>query len=104
MVRSRPGSCVCNRSVELLTSSHRFDFGGSAIINTNKHIRLTQDRKSQAGWLWSRLPLTPSNFEVEFEFRVDGKSNNLYGDGFAMWLTSDRAVQGPVFGSKGGLN
>ena len=46
-------------------------------------------------------PITPSSFEIEFEFRVDGKSNNLYGDGFAMWLTKDRAQFGPVFGSSG---
>ncbi|KAK4054767.1 hypothetical protein OIV83_000691 [Microbotryomycetes sp. JL201] len=76
-----------------------FDFGGSTIINTNKHVRLTQDRSSQAGWLWSRLALAPNSFEIEFEFRVDGKSSTLYGDGFAMWLTKGRAGMGPVFGS-----
>ncbi|GAA5857235.1 hypothetical protein JCM8547_009390 [Rhodosporidiobolus lusitaniae] len=76
-----------------------FDFGGSTIINTNKHVRLTQDRPSQSGWLWSRLALAPNSFEVEFEFRVDGKSNNIFGDGFAMWLTKARAQMGPAFGS-----
>ncbi|KDE06035.1 hypothetical protein MVLG_03589 [Microbotryum lychnidis-dioicae p1A1 Lamole] len=76
-----------------------FDFGGSTIINTNKHVRLTQDRASQAGWLWSRLALAPNSFEVEFEFRVDGKSSTLYGDGFAMWFTKARAGTGPAFGS-----
>jgi mannose-binding lectin 2 len=76
-----------------------FDFGGSTIINTNKHVRLTQDRPSQSGWLWSRLALAPNSFEVEFEFRVDGKSNNLYGDGMAVWLTKARAGMGPAFGS-----
>ncbi|GAA6059102.1 hypothetical protein JCM10212_002073 [Sporobolomyces blumeae] len=76
-----------------------FDFGGSTIINTNKHIRLTQDRASQSGWLWSRLALAPNSFEVEFEFRVDGKSSTLFGDGFAMWLTKGRAQMGPVFGN-----
>lgn len=111
---------------ELMLST-RFDFGGSTIINTNKHIRLTQDRKSQAGWLWSRLvrygigskgvqtvsdarlspcrpqPLTPASFEVEWEFKVDGKSNTLFGDGFAVWLTKDRAQFGPVYGAPGML-
>ncbi|SCZ90739.1 BZ3500_MvSof-1268-A1-R1_Chr1-3g02202 [Microbotryum saponariae] len=76
-----------------------FDFGGSTIINTNKHVRLTQDRASQAGWLWSRLALAPNSFEVEFEFRVDGKSSTLYGDGLAMWFTKARAGTGPAFGS-----
>jgi len=77
-----------------------WDFGGSAIVNTAKHIRLTQDRPSQVGWLWSRLPMSPSAFEIEFEFRIDGKSNNIYGDGFALWLTRARAQPGPVFGNQ----
>lgn len=76
-----------------------FDFGGSTIINTNKHVRLTQDRSSQAGWLWSRLALAPNSYEIEIEFRVDGKSNTIFGDGFAVWLTKSRAGMGPVFGS-----
>lgn len=31
-----------------------WDFGGDAYVDTNKYIRLTQDRGSQAGWLWTR--------------------------------------------------
>jgi len=31
------------------------------------------------------------------EFKVHG-SNNLYGDGMAMWLTKNRGQGGPVFG------
>jgi hypothetical protein len=27
----------------------------------------------------------------------------MYGDGFAFWVTKDRAVAGPVFGSQGEL-
>ncbi|KAK5808118.1 putative lectin family integral membrane protein [Linnemannia elongata] len=77
-----------------------FDFGGDALINTNKHIRLTSDIPSQTGYLWSRLPVTASSFQVEFEFKVEGKGDGLYGDGFAVWLTKDRAVMGPVFGNK----
>jgi mannose-binding lectin 2 len=32
-----------------------FDFGGNAIVDTNKHIRLTSTASSQQGYLWSRL-------------------------------------------------
>ncbi|GJJ78618.1 hypothetical protein EMPS_10977 [Entomortierella parvispora] len=77
-----------------------FDFGGDALINTNRHVRLTQDMPSQSGWLWSRLPLEVSNFQIEFEFAVGGKGDNLFGDGFAVWLTKERAEPGPVFGSR----
>lgn len=36
--------------------------------------------------------------QIEFEFKIHG-SNTLHGDGFAMWLTKQRATQGDVFGS-----
>ncbi|KAG0298641.1 hypothetical protein BGZ98_000135, partial [Dissophora globulifera] len=77
-----------------------FDFAGDTIINTNRHIRLTQDKPSQTGILWSRLPITASNFQIEFEFKVGGKSDGLCGDGFAVWLTKERAEMGPVFGNR----
>lgn len=48
----------------------RWDFGGDAIINTGKHVRLTQDRQSQSGWLWSRMPMSVANWQVDFEFKV----------------------------------
>ncbi|WWD19506.1 hypothetical protein CI109_103967 [Kwoniella shandongensis] len=76
-----------------------WDFGGDAIINTNKHVRLTQDKPSQQGWLWSRMPLSVANWQIDVEFAVDGRAHNLYGDGFAIWISKDRAKQGPVFGS-----
>ncbi|KAG0223254.1 hypothetical protein BGW41_005672 [Actinomortierella wolfii] len=81
-----------------------FDFGGDAIVNTNKHIRLTSDVPSQTGYLWSRLPITAPNFQVEFEFKVDGKGDGLYGDGFAVWLAQERAEMGPVFGNRDNFN
>ncbi|ORX40728.1 lectin [Kockovaella imperatae] len=81
-----------------------WDFGADAVINTNKHIRLTQDRPSQQGFLWSRVPMSSINWQVEFEFKVDGKAHNLFGDGFAMWVTQERAKPGPVFGSADNFN
>ncbi|PTB81156.1 concanavalin A-like lectin/glucanase [Trichoderma longibrachiatum ATCC 18648] len=77
--------------------SRWFDFGGDTIIRTDSYIRLTSDRPSQNGWLFSRVPLTATNWEVEVEFKVHGK-NSLYGDGFAMWITKQRGQLGPVFG------
>ncbi|KAF9426237.1 hypothetical protein BGZ76_002850, partial [Entomortierella beljakovae] len=73
-----------------------FDFGADSHINTYQHIRLTQDLPSQSGWLWSRLPLTQPNYQIEFEFKVGGKGSGIVGDGFAVWLTE----LGPVFGSR----
>jgi len=75
-----------------------FSFGADAYVNTNKHIRLTRDRPSETGWLWSRLPITVSNFQVEVEFKISGNHPHIYGDGLAIWLTRRRAEPGPVFG------
>lgn len=44
------------------------------------------------------MPLTATNWEIEVEFKIHGK-NQLYGDGFAMWMTKSRGTQGAVFGS-----
>lgn len=63
-----------------------------------RYIRLTSNRPSQMGWLWSKVPLTATNWEIEVEFKIGGK-DNLFGDGFAMWITKQRAQLGPVFGS-----
>lgn len=79
--------------------SRWFDFGGDTIVRADKYIRLTSDRPSQGGWLFSRVPLTATNWEIEFEFKIHGEASSLHGDGFAMWLTKQRATRGPVFGS-----
>lgn len=70
---------------------------GALQADISSYIRLTSDRPSQSGWLFSRVPLTATNWEVEVEFKVSGK-NQLYGDGMAMWVTRQRGQQGDVFG------
>ncbi|KAG5352748.1 hypothetical protein C0989_000687 [Termitomyces sp. Mn162] len=109
----RIGNETIDRTVQLRTHSiyapyidqdlqnRWWDFGADAYVNTNKHIRLTQNRPSQMGWLWSRLALTAVNFVVEVEFKVSGDSSHLFGDGLAIWLTRERKIEGPVFGNKG---
>ncbi|KAI0828014.1 legume-like lectin [Trametes gibbosa] len=76
-----------------------WDFGADAYVNTNKHVRLTRAVPSQMGWLWSRVPLSASNFVIEVEFKISGDNNHLFGDGLAIWVTKERAQPGPVFGS-----
>ncbi|KAI0001053.1 legume-like lectin family-domain-containing protein [Russula vinacea] len=77
-----------------------WDFGADAYVNSNKHVRLTRNVQSQMGWLWSRLPLTAINFIIEVEFKIAGSTTHLHGDGLALWITTERAQPGPVFGSK----
>ncbi|KAF9284636.1 hypothetical protein BGZ88_009857, partial [Linnemannia elongata] len=66
-----------------------FDFGGDTIVNTNRHIRLTQDVPSQSGWLWSRLPLMAANFQVDFQFEVDGKGDGIHSFPYVMAMMGD---------------
>jgi len=47
--------------------SRWWDFGGDAIIRTDKYIRLTGEYGSRAGWIYSRVPLTATNWEVCFD-------------------------------------
>ncbi|KAK2733430.1 hypothetical protein FQN57_002126 [Myotisia sp. PD_48] len=79
-------------------SNRWFDFGGDTVIRADRYIRLTADRQSQSGWLFSRVPLTATNWQIEVEFSIHGEGS-LHGDGMAMWLTKERAKPGPVFGS-----
>ncbi|KAI5289206.1 hypothetical protein KEM55_008877 [Ascosphaera atra] len=76
-----------------------FDFGGDTVVRTDRYVRLTADRPSQKGWLFSRVPLAATNFQIEFEFQIQG-NGHLHGDGMAFWLTKERATTGPVFGSQ----
>ncbi|KKF95583.1 L-type lectin-like domain-containing protein [Ceratocystis platani] len=78
--------------------SRWYDFGGDTIIRTDSHIRLASNLPSQAGWIFSRVPLTATNWEIEVEFKITG-TGQLFGDGLAMWLTKSRAQTGQVFGS-----
>lgn len=41
-----------------------------------------------------------ANFQVDFQFEVDGKGDGIVGDGFAVWFTKERAEMGPVFGNR----
>ncbi|PFH50471.1 hypothetical protein AMATHDRAFT_61073 [Amanita thiersii Skay4041] len=77
-----------------------WDFGADAYVNTNKHVRLTRPVPSQMGWLWSRLPLSTPSFVIDTEFKVSGESTHLFGDGLAMWITTERTQEGPIFGNK----
>lgn len=86
--------------VDSSLQNNYWDFGGHTIVDTNRYVRLTQDRQSERGWLWSRLPIEANDFEITTEFVIKGDSPTQHGDGFAMWLTTTRAKEGPVFGNQ----
>jgi mannose-binding lectin 2 len=80
-------------------TSHNWDMYGSTVV-TPEFVRLTPDRQSKRGSIWNRVPVTMHNWEVSVHFAVHGSGDLLYGDGFALWYTKDRGMDGPVFGSR----
>lgn len=82
-------------------TSRFYDYGGDTVIKSDSYIRLTGDRPDQSGWLFSKLPAMPENFQVEFDFKLHGGGGgSLMGDGLAFWITTHKGGNGPVFGSK----
>ncbi|KAJ8323963.1 hypothetical protein O5D80_007186 [Batrachochytrium dendrobatidis] len=84
-------------------SNPLWDFGGDAMMEVNRYVRLTTDARSQSGWLWSKTPMTHSSWMIEFQFKV-AYDGGISGDGFAFWYTTERAQEGPVFGGKDKFN
>ncbi|RQM22339.1 hypothetical protein B5M09_008870 [Aphanomyces astaci] len=85
--------------------SDDFTFGGHAVVN--KHfVRLTTDRQSKRGFVWSketlgaaRLPKT--EFSIVLTFRISGQGERWFGDGLALWVTTEpRHVDGDNHGFK----
>lgn len=79
--------------------SRWWDYGGTTVVRADQYIRLTGQHPSESGWIFTRVPLTATNWQVELEFKIHG-SGSLFGDGMAMWVTKERAEQGSVFGMK----
>jgi len=77
-----------------------WDFGGNAMI-TGNHIRLTSEKKSEAGYLWNNARTGFKNWELHLHFKIKStKSSQMGGDGLALWYTKDRMEKGGVFGAK----
>ena len=72
--------------------------GGVAKVNEN-FIRLTPDRQSKRGHLWSSRRVDVHDWSVVLEFRVSGQGKTLFGDGLAFWFTDMPNIRnGEVFG------
>jgi len=71
---------------------------GAAVVNKN-FIRLTPDRQSKKGALWSTKTVGFEEFSTVFKFRISGQGKNFFGDGIGLWYT-DQAYfpDGPIHG------
>lgn len=77
-----------------------WDTYGVASVNNN-FIRLTPDRQSKKGAIWSKKTLGVDEFSATFKFRISGQGEKFFGDGLALWIThSDRHFDGTLHGSE----
>lgn len=62
--------------------------GGSAEVNEH-FVRITNDRQSRKGWLWStRNWQFLDGWTITMRLRVSGAGRRLFGDGMAFWFTT----------------
>lgn len=67
-----------------LVSSH-WRTSGTAVVNSN-FIRLTPDRQSKKGALWSKKSVSVPYFSSILKFRISGQGKNFFGDGIGLWV------------------
>jgi mannose-binding lectin 2 len=73
---------------------------GSTVVNNN-FIRLTPDRQSRKGAIWSKKSLGVNGFSSILKFRISGQAKTFFGDGLAMWIVQDSYyVEGDYHGSQ----
>jgi lectin, mannose-binding 2 len=65
--------------------SKQWRSAGHAVVNNN-FARLTPDRQSKKGALWSRKALGVPEFSGILKFRISGQGKTFFGDGLALWI------------------
>ena len=71
---------------------------GSAIAS-DESVRITPSLRSKKGSIWSRESFRHENWLTEISFRVSGRGR-VGADGLAVWFTTEKSEEGPVFGNK----
>lgn len=78
------------------SDNNKWETGAGAKVNKD-HIRLTPSQPSRTGYVWSRIPVTMTDWEVTVSFKV-GSDDAIGGEGMAFWFVEKRML-GPIFGS-----
>lgn len=75
--------------------------GGATAVNRH-FIRLTPDRQSRRGFVWSKKKIEAREFSIVLTFRISGQAKSWFGDGLALWVTTSQQHQdGDNHGFKG---
>mmetsp|Transcript_44897 Transcript_44897/g.123027 ORF Transcript_44897/g.123027 Transcript_44897/m.123027 type:complete len:150 (-) Transcript_44897:1603-2052(-) len=73
--------------------------GGVASVSQS-FVRLTPDRQSKKGAVWSRKSLGTDTFSTILKFRISGQGKKFFGDGMALWVMQQAYfVEGDLHGS-----
>ncbi|CAM9525993.1 unnamed protein product [Ectocarpus sp. 6 AP-2014] len=67
------------------TVGFEWDVTGEAKVMRN-FVRLTPDRQSKRGAVWSVDAIGNTVFSSVLEFRLSGKGDRFFGDGLALWV------------------
>jgi mannose-binding lectin 2 len=95
----QPPFAEVDNSGERLASQH-WKSSGETVVNNN-FIRLTPDRQSKKGALWSRKALGVDSFSTILKFRISGQGKNFFGDGIGFWITQQGYyTEGSIHGSE----
>lgn len=71
---------------------------GTTVINSN-FIRITPDRQSKKGALWSRKAVDSLSISCVLKFRISGQGKTFFGDGLALWIVQNSYyVEGDLHG------
>ncbi|KAL7690148.1 putative legume-like lectin, concanavalin A-like lectin/glucanase domain superfamily [Plasmopara halstedii] len=66
--------------------SDNFVVGGTTEVMKN-FIRLTPDRQSKRGHIWSKSMINRSEFSTVVTYRIHGQGKKWFGDGIGLWFT-----------------
>lgn len=86
--------------------SNNWEVLGDTLIKNWEYVRLTAQKKDQAGLIFNKNSFNDDGFQVELNFSIhgDAKINQLKGDGMALFLTDKPLNLGVVFGAEDRFN
>lgn len=81
-------------------SEQNYQFNGDVLINYDKYVRLTSEKKHQTSSFFSNKKVNAKSFVMEFYFSLNGKGDvaSLHGDGMGIFFTSNKLPEGELFG------
>ncbi|RMX66753.1 hypothetical protein DD238_004821 [Peronospora effusa] len=65
-------------------------YGGTTEVKKN-FIRLTPDRQSKRGHIWTKNVIDQDEFATVITYRIHGQGKKWFGDGIGLWFTQELA-------------